>query len=290
MKSIIIIIRRIKSDKGMPPKRNRSVKRNDLEDYDYSLIDEEDSTSISLKVSKKRAKTQDISEAPELQNYSHLHLKKDHMLRPIWVTPSGLIILEAFSPVYPQVYDFLVAIAEPVARPEFIHKYQLTPNSLYAAVSVSMDTQSIISYLGRFCKTELPIEVIKFITDATATFGKAKLVLKDNKYYVESSNPEVLRNIFLKQPIIANARRYEDDASKKTEDGFEISLKLKELKQNLEFTKIGKDLNDDAIEDEEEDEEETYGGDMGGIAGSKLQTVSFMIAKELMHVSNVYLM
>lgn len=51
-----------------------------------------------------------------------------------------------------KAYDFLVAIAEPVSRPEFVHEYKLTPYSLYAAVAVSIDTDSIIKVLNRLSK------------------------------------------------------------------------------------------------------------------------------------------
>lgn len=51
-----------------------------------------------------------------------------------------------------QAYDFLVAIAEPVSRPEFVHEYKLTPYSLYAAVAVSIDTESIVRVLNRLSK------------------------------------------------------------------------------------------------------------------------------------------
>lgn len=51
-----------------------------------------------------------------------------------------------------QAYDFLVAISEPVARPEFVHEYKLTPYSLYAAVAVSIDTETIIKVLNRLSK------------------------------------------------------------------------------------------------------------------------------------------
>lgn len=95
------------------------------------------------------------------QDYQELILKKDHLLRPIWVTPSNLIILEAFSPIYLSAYDFLVAIAEPISRPEFIHKYRLTSSSLYAAASVSIDTETIITTLGTLCKTDLPSAVVE---------------------------------------------------------------------------------------------------------------------------------
>lgn len=38
--------------------------------------------------------------------------------RPLWVCPDGRIFLETFSPVYKPASDFLIAIAEPVCRPE----------------------------------------------------------------------------------------------------------------------------------------------------------------------------
>lgn len=53
-----------------------------------------------------------------------------------------------------QAYDFLVAISEPVSRPEFVHEYKLTPYSLYAAVAVSIDTESIIKVLNRLSKVQ----------------------------------------------------------------------------------------------------------------------------------------
>ena len=122
-------------------------------------------------------------------------LKQDHESRPIWVSSDGIILLEAFSRLYQQAYDFLVAIAEPLARPKYVHKYVLTSNSLYSAVSVSIDTETIIDVLKRFCKTDVPETVITFIGEKTSTFGKAKLVLKNNNFYVESSYPDVLRHL-----------------------------------------------------------------------------------------------
>lgn len=36
--------------------------------------------------------------------------------------PNGHIFLESFSPVYKHAHDFLIAISEPVCRPEHIHE------------------------------------------------------------------------------------------------------------------------------------------------------------------------
>lgn len=57
---------------------------------------------------------------------SQMKLRPDHESRPLWVAPNGHIFLETFSPVYRHAHDFLIAISEPVCRPEFIHEYKLT--------------------------------------------------------------------------------------------------------------------------------------------------------------------
>lgn len=96
--------------------------------------------------------------------------------------------MESFSPVYKHAQDFLITISEPVCRPEFIHEYKLTSYSLYAAVSVGLQTADIIEYLKRLSKTSIPEQVVKFIQDSTLTYGKVKLVLKDNRYFIETKH------------------------------------------------------------------------------------------------------
>lgn len=75
-------------------------------------------------------------------------------------------------------------------RPESMHEYNLTPHSLYAAVSVGLETETIISVLNKLSKTKLPKEMIDFIYASTSNYGKVKLVLKKNRYFVESPFPE----------------------------------------------------------------------------------------------------
>lgn len=141
----------------------------------------------------------------EARDFSNLALRPDHESRPVYVSGDMRIFLETFSPIYKQAYDFLVAIAEPVSRPEQLHEYRLTPYALYAAVSVGLDSESIIRALGKLCKTALPKEVPKFIRDCTKTYGKTKLVLKKGKYLVQTLDEAVLR-IFLSDAQISSAR------------------------------------------------------------------------------------
>jgi DNA excision repair protein ERCC-3 len=147
-----------------------------------------------------------ISEIFRGQDFSLLHLKQDHLSRPLWISPEdGHIILEAFSPIAEQAQDFLTAISEPVSRPAMIHEYKLTSYSLYAAVSVGLQTDDIIEVLNRLSKVPVPDSIVTFIRACTLSYGKIKLVLKHNKYFVESSHPETLQ-LLLKDTIIREAR------------------------------------------------------------------------------------
>lgn len=160
---------------------------------------------------------------------SQMELKIDHSSRPLWVAPNGHIFLESFSPVYKHAHDFLIAISEPVCRPEHIHEYKLTAYSLYAAVSVGLQTNDIIEYLKRLSKTSIPHGIVEFIQLCTLSYGKVKLVLKHNKYFVESPHPDILQKI-LKDPVVQSCRLKRNE--NKDGDGFIVSAQDK-TKTNL---------------------------------------------------------
>lgn len=61
--------------------------------------------------------------------------------------------------------------------------------------------------LNRLSKVPVPDSITSFIRDQTLSYGKVKLVLKHNKYYVESSHPETLQ-LLLKDRVIREARLF----------------------------------------------------------------------------------
>ncbi|KAG6862004.1 transcription factor TFIIH complex ERCC-3 subunit [Termitomyces sp. Mi166 len=175
---------------------------------------EMESTNLSSLEAHRRQQDSLVSHIFMDQDFSWLHLKPDHASRPLWISPEdGHIILEAFSPIAEQAQDFLTAISEPVSRPAFIHEYKLTSYSLYAAVSVGLQTEDIIEVqrnerLQDFdtgIKVPVPESITSFIRERTLSYGKVKLVLKHNKYFVESSHPETLQ-MLLKDRVIREAR------------------------------------------------------------------------------------
>ena len=88
---------------------------------------------------------------------------------------------------------------------EFIHEYKLTSYSLYAAVSVGLQTSDILEYLTRLSKSSIPDGIRSYIEMCTLSYGKVNYVLKHNCYFVESTHPEVLQKL-LKDPVIQECR------------------------------------------------------------------------------------
>lgn len=140
-------------------------------------------------------------------DFSYLNLKSDHAKRPFWVTPNGRVFLEASSPLYEVARDFLTAICEPVSRPDFIHEYRLDKNSLFAAASMGMTADVVLNALRTLSKVPLSASVEKFVIVCTTGYGKAKLVLRRGRYYIESSYPAVLR-LLSRHPTIRARRVY----------------------------------------------------------------------------------
>ncbi|KAJ0427459.1 putative DNA helicase chromatin remodeling SNF2 family [Helianthus annuus] len=201
---------------GRPHKRNKYLSK---EDHKAAAFDDEEAYYVEDFNDDDR----DGDGEGKKRDFTKLELKPDHANRPLWACADGRIFLETFSPLYKQAYDFLIAIAEPVCRPESMHEYNLTPHSLYAAVSVGLETETIIAVLNKLSKTKLPKEMIEFIHASTANYGKVKLVLKKNRYLVESPFPEVLKRL-LSDEVISRARIFNEGG-----DGFNVSRTIGEI-------------------------------------------------------------
>ncbi|CAH7099910.1 general transcription and DNA repair factor IIH helicase subunit XPB [Phodopus roborovskii] len=197
---------------GKRDRVDRDKKKSKKRQYEEEEEDEDDTPGNDSQEAVPSAAGKQVDESgTKLDEYGakdyrqQMPLKSDHVSRPLWVAPDGHIFLEAFSPVYKYAQDFLVAIAEPVCRPTHVHEYKLTAYSLYAAVSVGLQTSDITEYLRKLSKTGVPDGIIQFIKLCTVSYGKVKLVLKHNRYFVESSHPDVIQHL-LQDPVIRECR------------------------------------------------------------------------------------
>ncbi|KAB0358209.1 general transcription and DNA repair factor IIH helicase/translocase subunit XPB [Muntiacus reevesi] len=197
---------------GKRDRADREKKKSKKRHYEDEEDDEDDAPGNDTQEAVPSAAGKQVDESgTKVDEYGakdyrlQMPLKDDHTSRPLWVAPDGHIFLEAFSPVYKYAQDFLVAIAEPVCRPTHVHEYKLTAYSLYAAVSVGLQTSDITEYLRKLSKTGVPDGIIQFIKLCTVSYGKVKLVLKHNRYFVESSHPDVIQHL-LQDPVIRECR------------------------------------------------------------------------------------
>ncbi len=115
--------------------------------------------------------------------------------RCLWVVPDGRIFVETWGLKFKRVEDFLVAIAEPEARPLHIHEFQMTEHSLYAAASMGYGTDQIINRLKAWAKVEISASLERWIKDKTGRYGKVKLVLRENEHHVETADVRVMRKL-----------------------------------------------------------------------------------------------
>ena len=140
-----------------------------------------------------------------LSDAASVALKPDHKDRPMWIDArKRRITLESFHPLALMAQEFLVTVAEPLSRPTYLHEYVMTVHSLYTAISVGLPAREIVKTLDKFLKTPLPQEIKDFIDDGTKRFGKVKLVLRNNRFYLESLDALVLQ-FLLKDEVIAQA-------------------------------------------------------------------------------------
>lgn len=104
------------------------------------------------------------------------------------------IYLETFSQNFNEAYEFVVCIANAKSRQEFIQSFEVNAASLYSSVTLGFTADQICQKLLQFSKIDyLSPEIRQFIHSTTSSYGKCRLVLMNNKYFIESEDLEVLR-------------------------------------------------------------------------------------------------
>ena len=224
------------------------------DDYDDSGAEEEDAA--------------DSDDDEQEKDWTHLIAKTDHANRPIYVgaPPNRQVktvhaFLERFSPFFKYAEELMITIAEPVSRCKHINEYVLTQHSLHAAVSIGMDTETIISRLRLFCKTELPDNITKFIRDATAVYGKVKMVIAshegETRFYLETPRRDIY-NILSKDPDIESAKTGHEGQglllakrSGALPQGMQVLGKGPAAMGSLQESKADKHKSADAVADQE---------------------------------------
>ena len=128
-----------------------------------------------------------------------LTYKEDSKYKPVIAVKAKdsnpRIILQTNTNYYKEIVDFLVAIGEPVVRTKNFHEYELNKFSLYSASSMGFETDDIIQMLENISKNVLQKDLKDFIEENTKTYGMARIILKDKRYFIVCKNKEVFKRI-----------------------------------------------------------------------------------------------
>ena len=138
-------------------------------------------------------------------DFSHLKLKDDYNYKPVIaikeVDNYPRIILETNTKYYKEIVEFLVAIGEPMVRTKNFQEYEINEFSLYSAASMGIDTDEILIVLENISKNYLQDDLKKFIRDNTQTYGIARIILKNNRYFIKCKNSKILDSILRIQEV-----------------------------------------------------------------------------------------
>ena len=182
------------------------------------------------------------------KDFSFLNFKNDYKYKPVIAVKDSeecpRIILETFTEYYKEIVDFLVAIGEPIVRTKNFQEYELNTFSLYSAASMGIDTDDIINILDNISKNELQEELKQYIKSKTKTYGMARVLLKNNRYFIKCKDEKTLKKIKDIQEV--------HNSIKKLEESKRNNPKKMEIEENINYNNLNQINNNFNEKNEEE--------------------------------------
>jgi DNA excision repair protein ERCC-3 len=114
---------------------------------------------------------------------------------PLVVQGDHTILLETMSPGFEAARDALLAFAELVKSPEYVHTWRITPLSLWNAASAGHTADEVVDTLVHFAKYPVPENVPASIRAHMARYGRLRLVRDGERLRLESDDPSALLEI-----------------------------------------------------------------------------------------------
>ncbi len=114
---------------------------------------------------------------------------------PLVVQGDHTLLLETMSPRYTEARDALLAFAEIVKSPEYVHTWRITPLSLWNAASAGHTADDVVAALEKFAKYPIPEHIPVSVREKMGRYGTLRL-LRDGPWLVlEADDPLRLAEI-----------------------------------------------------------------------------------------------
>lgn len=114
---------------------------------------------------------------------------------PLVVQSDHTILLETMSPKYEEGRDALLAFAELVKSPEYVHTWRITALSLWNAAAAGHGPDDVIGVLLRLAKYPVPPNIPESIRGKMARFGALRLVRDGEWLILEADDPIDLEEV-----------------------------------------------------------------------------------------------
>jgi DNA excision repair protein ERCC-3 len=111
--------------------------------------------------------------------------------------PDSTLIVDVDTKTYPEVRSFLIKFAVLEKSPPHLHTYRINPPSLWSAAASGLDTKRITEFLKEHSRIDVPEEILDLVEREVGKYGLMRLVKRDGKIFVESSDTELLRSLEL---------------------------------------------------------------------------------------------
>ncbi len=114
---------------------------------------------------------------------------------PLIVQGDGTILLDVKANDFDEIRTFMLAFAELIKSPEYIHTYKITSVSLWNAASLKYEAQTIIDFLIKYSSYEVPKNIIYQITDSIQKYGRVKIIKENDKFFLTSEDSSIITEV-----------------------------------------------------------------------------------------------
>lgn len=120
---------------------------------------------------------------------------------PLIVQGDHTVLLETQSPRFEEGRDVLLAFAELVKSPEYIHTWRITPLSLWNAAAAGHTAEDVLADLARLAKYPIPEHIPAAIRDKMGRFGSLRLVRDGDWLRLEADDALRMKEIRHLKPV-----------------------------------------------------------------------------------------
>jgi DNA excision repair protein ERCC-3 len=114
---------------------------------------------------------------------------------PLIVQSDHTLLLETMSPRYEEARDALLAFAELVKSPEYVHTWRITSLSLWNAAAAGHTADQVIETLTGLAKYPIPPNIPETIRGKMSRYGQVRLVRDGEWLALEADDPAALQEV-----------------------------------------------------------------------------------------------